>query len=92
MPVSPRLARAVAAATKYAPKPQGSSLLYGLIAVAVLAIAMTAAGRFYAIDFLSFPVSVAIGGAAAFVFGVLLRGRRARAHRAAVDDEYDRSG
>lgn len=89
MTVSERLTTAIAAA-QYAPKPQASSLLYGLIAVAILAIGLMAIGEFYSVDVLSFPLSLAVGGAAAFVVGVLLRRKRARAHRAAVDDEFRR--
>lgn len=66
-------------------------MLYGFIAVAVLGIALTVFGEFYAVDILAFPVPLALGGAAAFVFGALLRGRRARAHGVAVDDEFDRN-
>lgn len=90
MAISGRLKKAVSAAAAYAPKPQASALLYGVIAVAILGIVLTVIGRFYSVNFMSFPISIAIGGTAAFVFGVFLRRKRARAHLAAVDDELER--
>lgn len=90
MSTSERLAKAVTAAGVYAPKPQASALLYGVIAVAILGIGLTVIGRFYSVNFLSFPISLAIGGAAAFAFGGLLRRKRAKKHRTAVNDELER--
>ncbi len=58
MPDQIRRANAKAAASKYAPKPDGSAITYGLIAVSVLAVALIFYGVFYSVDMLSQPVAL----------------------------------
>lgn len=89
MPEVERRKRAVASASVRAPAPQASSLLYGAIAVALLSLAVAAFGRFYSVDVISFPLLLALGGAAVFAGGYALRNRRARRHRAAVEEDFE---
>lgn len=53
-------------AEKYAPTPQGSSLLYGLIAVVLLGASLWIIGRFYGFSFLDHPTFPVTGSIAAF--------------------------
>ena len=76
------------AAELYAPQPEGSSILYGLIAIVVLAIAFWIVGLFYGLNFLSYPVLLIGAGAVAFIGGVLLRKLRKRRHNDAYRHEY----
>jgi hypothetical protein len=88
VPEKVRQANAQAAASKYAPKPDGSTLTYGLIAVSVLAVALAIYGRFYDVDMLSEPVALVLAGIAAFVFGAGIRLRLQQRHTAAYRAEY----
>lgn len=82
-----------AAANKYAPRPESSYTMYGV--VAVLSVVMTAwiISLFYDISLLSHPVPLCIGFGVTFLGGLALRRLRGRRHRAAFDAEYkDRGG
>ena len=73
-----RQANARAAATKYAPRPDGSTLTYGLIAVSLLALGLALYGGFYAVDMFNQPIPLVLAGLGAFGFGAALRFRRQR--------------
>lgn len=88
MPEKVRQANARAAASKYAPRPDGSTLTYGLIAVTVLAVALAIYGRFYDVDMLSAPVALVLASIAAFVLGAGIRLRLQQRHAAAYQAEY----
>jgi hypothetical protein len=83
-----RKANARAAATRYAPKPDGSTLTYGLIAVSLLALALALYGGFYQVDMLAQPVPLLLAGLGAFCIGVAFRLRLQRRHTAAYEAEY----
>jgi len=84
-----RQANARAAATKYAPRPDGSTLTYGLIAVSLLALGLALYGGFYAVDMFNQPIPLVLaGGLGAFGFGAALRFRRQRRHTVAYEAEY----
>lgn len=85
-----RQTKAREAANGYAPKPNGSSILYGLIAVTLMGMAIIIVSIFYQADLGAFPILIAIVLALAFVGGVLLRRRRRRQHSAAYTREYAR--
>jgi hypothetical protein len=78
------------AAEKYAPTPQGSSLLYGLIAVVMLGMTFWSLGRFYSFSFLEHPAFLVGVGAVAFCGGFILRRIRKQRHDAAYLKEYKR--
>lgn len=88
MPDQIRRANAKAAASKYAPKPDGSAITYGLIAVSVLAVALIFYGVFYSVDMLSQPVALFLAVIASFITGVGVRLWMKRRHRAAYEAEY----
>lgn len=88
MPEKVRQANARAAASKYAPKPDGSTLTYGLIAVSVLAVALAVYGQFYDVDMLSEPVALVLAGIASFALGAGIRLRLQQRHTAAYHAEY----
>lgn len=90
MPDSLRAAVARLAASKYAPKPDGSSLTYGFISLSMLALLLTVFSTFYTIDLLVYPAALSVAGAAAFAAGVLIRKRGKRRHNAAFAVEYAR--
>lgn len=85
-----RQAEAREAANGYAPKPNGSSILYGLIAVTLMGMAIIIVSIFYQADMGAFPISIGIVLALAFVGGVVLRRRRRRQHSVAYAEEYAR--
>lgn len=88
MPEKLRQANAKAAAARYAPKPDGSTLTYGLVAISLLALALALYGGFYRVDMLVAPVPLVLAGVGAFCFGAMFRFRRQRRHAAAYDAEY----
>lgn len=88
MPEKARQANARAAAAQYAPKPDGSTLTYGLIAVSVLGVALAIFGQFYDVDMLSEPVALVLAGIAAFALGAGIRLRLQQRHTAAYHAEY----
>jgi hypothetical protein len=88
VPEKIRQANAKAAASKYAPKPDGSTLTYGLIAVSVLAVTLAVYGRFYDVDMLSEPVALVVASLAAFAFGAGIRLLLQQRHAAAYRAEY----
>ena len=88
MPDKLRKANARAAATRYAPKPDGSTLTYGLIAVSLLALALALYGGFYQVDMLAQPVPLVLAGFGAFCLGIAFRLRLQRRHTAAYEAEY----
>lgn len=88
MPDKLRQANARAAATRYAPKPDGSTLTYGLIGVSLLALALALYGGFYHVDMLVAPIPLVLAGLGAFCFGAAFRFRLKRRHTAAYDAEY----
>lgn len=88
MPEQLREANARAAATRYAPRPDGSTLTYGLIAVSLLALALALYGAFYQVDMLAQPVPLVLAGLGAFCVGAAFRLRLQRRHAAAYAAEY----
>lgn len=82
-----RLADSRTAAEEYAPTPQGSSLLYGVIAVVLLAMTLWILGRFYNFSFLEHPAFLVSVGAVAFCGGFILRRVRKQRHDAAYVNE-----
>lgn len=90
MPETHRKSKARAAADLYAPKPEGSSLTYGLIAVVLVGLAMISFAMFYDANILAYPVVIMVGLAAALIGGVILRKRRKRNHAAAFAAEFER--
>lgn len=90
MPDKHRKTRARLAAEEYAPRPEGSSLTYGLIGVALLGLALIAFEMFYNANIFAYPVLIVLALAAVFLGGIVLRKRRKRLHVAAYKDEYTR--
>jgi hypothetical protein len=83
-----RKANARAAATRYAPKPDGSTLTYGLIAVSLLALGLALFAGFYRVDMLAQPIPLVLAGLGAFLVGAAFRLRLKRRHTAAYEAEY----
>lgn len=88
MPDIERRSRATDKAETYAPRPQGSWLTYGAIAVVVLALLLWALDQFYSLDLLDYPITIGTSFAGVFVGGVILRRSRKRQHSTAVEVEY----
>jgi len=78
------------AAEAYAPSPEGSSILYGLISTVVVGMTFWVVGSFYGFNWLSQPVLFVASGVAGFVGGVALRKLRKRRHNEAYDHEYEK--
>lgn len=88
MPNTIRTANAKAAASAYAPAPNGSSLTYGFIAVSLLVLSLAIFSAFYSVDLLVYPLLIGLGIIVAFAGGIGLRRFRRRRHKAAVAAEY----
>lgn len=82
-----RRAEATAAASVYAPRPEGSSFTYGLIAVVLAILALVIFGMFYRVEVLASPVLLGLGLCIFFGFGIFLRKRRKRLHNQAYERE-----
>lgn len=78
------------AAEKYAPTPQGSSLLYGLIAVVLLGASLWIIGRFYGFSFPDHPTFLVTGSVVAFCGGFILRRVRRHRHDVAYVKEFNK--
>lgn len=85
-----RLKQARAAANRYAPRPKSSLLMYGVVAIVLLALAFWMIDSFYKLDLLRFPVLLTIALIVSFVGGMLIRQMRMRRHLVAFDDEFQR--
>lgn len=90
LPDEHRKAKARSAAHKYAPKPEGSSLTYGVVGVVLALLAIVVFGIFYGVDVLSNPIIIGVILVVVFAFSVLLRKRRRRVHGEAYRQEYER--
>lgn len=90
LPGEHRKSKARKAAHAYAPKPEGSSLTYGVVAAVTTLLAIICFGMFYRADVLSSPVTIGAVLAVVFVMGMVLRRRRKRLHSEAYEQELDR--
>lgn len=90
MAAKQRETNARAVANSYAPKPVGSSLLYGMIAASLAGLAMMTFSIFYDADITTFPSVIGIIFGGAFIAGVILRRRRRHLHGLAYAHEYNR--
>lgn len=79
-------------AETYAPRPQDTRWMYGIVAAAVALLVIIAIGAFYAIDMWGQPVLVAAILALGFAAGLLIHRLRTRRHDAAHRHEYDKAG
>lgn len=83
---------AIAAANKYAPRPEGSAFTYGLVAIMLAFLMLVIFGMFYDVEVLAHPVAIIASLVPIFLLGILLWRRRRRLHRDALDHELsDRS-
>ncbi|KQX40466.1 hypothetical protein ASD04_07555 [Devosia sp. Root436] len=85
-----RKAKARVAAQEYAPRPEGSSLTYGLIGVATFGLALIGFGMFYNANVFAYPVLIAALLVTVFLGSVVLRKHRKRLHTDAYKEEYSR--
>lgn len=92
LPEHERRAAAIAAANKYARRPEGSGLTYGFVAATMMLMTIIIFGMFYGLSPLEHPVVVGMMMALAFVGGVFLRKRRRRIHNKAFNHEFDDEG
>lgn len=79
-------------AETYAPRPQDTRWMYGVVATAIALLVIIAIGAFYAIDLWGQPVLVATILALGFAAGLLTHTLRTRRHNAAHRYEYDKAG
>jgi len=66
-----RRVKAIAAANKYPPRPNGSAFTYGMIAVILAVLMIVICGMFYSLEILAHPVALAIALVPAFLVGGL---------------------
>jgi len=78
-------------AEEYAPRPQSSWLMYGVIGVVLGCLALVAFARFYDVSPLGYPIWIAAVLLAVFAASIVLRLLRSRRHSAAHRREYDKA-
>lgn len=74
----------------YAPRPESSALMYGLIATSVAGLALFAFSRFYGLDALAHPLWIAVAAVLIFIVSMTLQFHLVRRHNAAHRAEYDK--
>lgn len=88
--IHPDLEKARLAAAVYAPAPEASALVYGLIGMALCSVGMWGAGLFYDLPLMPHLSLVVAGSLIAFPTGILLRNTRKRRHVDAYQVELAR--
>jgi hypothetical protein len=78
-------------AEEYAPRPQSSWLMYGVVGVVLGGLALIAFARFYEISALAYPVWIGVALLAVFAGSLALRLLRSRRHSVAHRQEYDKA-
>lgn len=91
-PVETPLENARLAAAGYAPAPEASALIYGLIGMALCSVGMWGAGQFYDMPLIPHLSLVVAGSLIAFPVVIWLRKTRKRRHVAACRAELLRLG
>jgi hypothetical protein len=87
-----RAANATAAAQSYAPKPNGSTITYGLIAASLLLVVAFLAGGYFAVDIVANAWPLAGLTVLAFLAGGVLRFWRQKEHSGAIAREFAKRG
>lgn len=78
-------------AETYAPRPQSSLLMYGLVGVLLAGLVLIAFSRFYDVAPLAHPVWIGAVLLVVFAGSIVLRVIRSRRHAAAHRREYDKA-
>lgn len=91
-PMEPHLEKARLAAAGYAPAPEASALIYGVIGMALVSVGIWGAGRFYDLPPIHLLSLVVVGSLIAFPVGIWLRRKRERCHVDAYQAELVRLG
>lgn len=79
-PMQPHREKARVAAAGYAPAPEASALIYGMIGMALFSVGMWGAGRFYDLPLIPHFSLVVVGSLIAFPVGICLQKKRKRRH------------
>jgi len=77
-------------AENYAPRPDTSVLMYGVVGVCLAGVAWAAFTRFYDLEFFAYPVWMAVVFLLVFAGSIALRMLRSRRHASAHRREYDK--
>ena len=80
--------QAFAAASEYAPKPNGSAWTFGVIGAMLLGVVLVFIAAFYTIDLTRYPLLIAGGLTVAFACGVVVRRTLNRRHNEAFAAEH----
>ena len=91
-PMQPHREKARLAAAGYAPAPEASALIYGMIGMALFSVGMWGAGRFYDVPLIPHLSLIVVGSLIAFPVGIWLRKKRKRRHADAYQVELVRLG
>lgn len=83
-----RLAKSRDQAEAAAPAPKGSYLTYGIVGITATGVAVWAIASFYALDLRPYGLATIALLAAAFVGGMVVRGKRKVRHRQALHAAY----
>ena len=90
--MEPHLEKARLAAAGYAPAPEASALIYGMIGMALFSVGMWGAGRFYDLPLIPHLSLIVVGSLIAFPVGIWLQKKRKRRHVEAYQAELVRLG
>lgn len=79
-------------AEKYAPAPEDTSLMYGVVVASMMLVATISVAAFYSLDLAPYLTAVAALVVLAFAAGLLIRLVQTSRHRRAHRSEYDAVG
>lgn len=82
--------RAKAVAEVYAPRPQSSAVIYGVVATSLASVALVLFCRFYDLDAVAYPLWIGGAGVLIFLASMILQLHLVRRHRTAHRVEYDK--
>lgn len=85
-----KVADARRAANGYAPVPDDSALMYGMVGLVLGGLLMITLSEFYSFSLVPHGIMITAGLITAFIAGAALRALRKRAHARAYDDEFAR--
>ncbi len=91
-PMQPHREKARLAAAGYAPAPEASAAIYGMIGMGLVSVGMWGAGRFYDLPPIPHLSLIVVGSLIAFPVGIWLRKKRKRRHVDAYQAELVRLG
>lgn len=84
--------RARTLAEIYAPRPQSSAMMYGIVATSLASVALVIFSRFYGLDAFAHLRWIIVAAVMIFFTSMVMQLHMARRHATAHQSEYDKMG